>query len=222
LAKKAPFARIPLYIIRNKLFLLEEFMKKAVALLILSCVFLIAGCAAPKGININTRTVSSVKYVTTDLPEQAEIDLEILSSKPIQYHYDVYSKEFSISSITIEQAEPVDKKVTFRGVPISVMSKDKDYAVPATASDSMRVMTYLDYTYKSGSRKMELMGKEYNAEKRYGVVYWSKDGYDECSAALITNQGNIFLVTIASKKMGGEVVAWAKRAIESLKTKSND
>ena len=194
-------------------------MKKTAALLFLTGTLLLAGCATQKGININTHTVSSVKYVTTDLPEQAEIDLAILSSKPIQYHYDVYSKEFRISSITIEQAEPVDKKVTFRGVPISVMSKDKDYAVPATASDSVRVMTYLDYTYKSGSRKMEMMAKEYNAEKRYGYVYWSKEGYDECSAALITNQGNIFLVTIASKKMGSDVVAWAKHAIESLKTK---
>lgn len=194
-------------------------MKKALALLVLSCAFLMAGCAAPKGININTRTVSSVKYVTTDLPEQAEIDLAILSSKPIQYHYDVYSKEFSISSVTIEQNEPVHKKVTFRGVPFSVMSKDKEYAVPSTAPDSVRVMTYLDYVYKSGSRKMDLQAKDYDAEKRYGYIYWSKDGYDECSAALITNQGNIFLVTIASKKMGSDVVAWAKAAIESLKTK---
>lgn len=197
-------------------------MKKAAALLLLTGAILMSGCSTPKGININTHTVSSVKYVTTDLPEPAEIDLAILSSKPIQYHYDVYSKEFNISSITIEQKEPVDKKVTFRGVPFSVMSKDKEYAVPVTAPDSLRIMTYLDFVYKSGSRKMEMQAKEYVAEKRYGYVYWSKDGYDECSAALITNQNNIFLVTIASKKMGSDVVAWAKHAIESLKTKGDD
>ncbi len=197
-------------------------MKRIIALCAISAVALtLSGCAillgAPMtfkafgGMAVQTRVSTAYLYITTDAPEEIEVDVPFFSTDGSnKYGNAMYNKYGGYSLITLSNR---NIEMTFSSMPYEKAYRDISKRPPQGLDDAAKIEDLISLFY-SGTHADSSAEFVYDAQKKMGYKCFtlktqyemSGSMFDVCGAAQLSNKGNVVFLDFRTNQIGSEKI----------------